>query len=49
MIGEALSISQNTVRNYVSKIYEITGKENRSKLILWAMKIDLLKKLERFL
>ena len=45
MIGEALSISQNTVRNYVSKIYEITRKENRSKLILWAMKIDLLGKL----
>jgi len=43
MIARELLISERTVRNYVSKIYEITGKHNRSSLIIWAMKRGLIR------
>jgi two-component system, NarL family, response regulator DegU len=42
MIARELFISERTVRNYVSKIYEITGMHNRSQLIIWAVKNKIL-------
>ncbi len=42
MIARELFISDHTVRNYVSKIYEITGMQNRSQLIIWALKNKIL-------
>jgi DNA-binding NarL/FixJ family response regulator len=38
MIARELFISEHTVRNYVSKVYELTGMHNRSQLIIWALK-----------
>ncbi|MCG8451997.1 MAG: response regulator transcription factor [Spirochaetales bacterium] len=36
-IAERLSLSEGTVRNYVSRIYDILGVENRVGVMLWAM------------
>jgi DNA-binding NarL/FixJ family response regulator len=42
MIARELFLSDHTVRNYVSKIYELTGMHNRSQLIIWALKNQML-------
>lgn len=40
-IAEELHISEGTVRNYISRIYEILGIHNRTALVLWALKHNL--------
>jgi DNA-binding NarL/FixJ family response regulator len=42
MIARELFLSEHTVRNYVSKVYELTGMHNRSQLIIWALKNKML-------
>jgi DNA-binding NarL/FixJ family response regulator len=36
-IARELSISEKTVRNYVSQIYDILGVHNRTQAVLWAL------------
>ena len=36
-IADELSLSEKTVRNYVSRIYEIIGVHERAQLVIWAM------------
>ncbi len=40
-IAEKLFLSERTVRNYVSKIYEVIGVHNRESLNLWALENNL--------
>lgn len=37
MIADTLFIGEHTVRNYVSKIYDVLNVHNRAELILWAI------------
>jgi DNA-binding NarL/FixJ family response regulator len=35
-IGEALDISEKTVRNYITRIYDVLGVDSRTKAVIWA-------------
>ena len=36
-IAEAVCLSDGTVRNYVSRVYDVIGVHNRASLVLWAI------------
>ena len=40
-IADALHLSEKTVRNYISHIYEVLGVHNRSSVLIWAQGHDL--------
>ena len=40
-IAEKVSMSEGTVRNYVSRIYQSVGVHNRTALLLWAMRHEV--------
>ena len=35
-IGDALGISEKTVRNYITRIYDVLGVDSRTKAVIWA-------------
>lgn len=41
-IADALHLSEKTVRNYISHIYEILAVHNRSSVLIWAQAHDLI-------
>ena len=40
-IAEELFISEKTVRNYISRIYEIIGVKNRAQAVLWVIEMGI--------
>jgi NarL family two-component system response regulator LiaR len=46
-IAAALKLSEKTVRNYVSLIYDILGVNNRTQAVLWALNNGIVESVER--
>ena len=46
-IAAALQLSEKTVRNYVSLIYDILGVNNRTQAVLWALNNGIVESVER--